>query len=461
MEMLNLILLVVVVVLLVAVLVLLLQIRKASRGDIVAPLQQKIDQVALGQDRAEKSMRDDFARSREEMLSQARAQREELAAAFKGIGDSLLKTVGETSTMQKHQLDAFAGQIASLRQSSEQRLDRLRETIEQRLKSLQDDNNLKLEKMRATVDEKLQGTLEKRLGESFKLVSERLEQVHKGLGEMQTLASGVGDLKRVLTNVKTRGTWGEIQLGNLLEQFLTPEQYATNVATIEGSNNRVEFAVRMPSRDDHGNTSIWLPIDSKFPQEDYQRLIDASELADVDGVDAAGKALEARIKQSARDIRDKYIQPPGTTDFAILFIPTEGMFVELVRRPGLVDYLQRECRIVVAGPTTLAALLNSLQMGFRTLAIQKRSSEVWKLLSTIRDEFSKFGVQLDKVKKKLTEASNVVDQATGKTRTIARHLNRVHDAPADEPLALDSAALFVEAEDDGGDDNDASDPDTD
>jgi DNA recombination protein RmuC len=449
MEWIVLALLVVIALLLIAVLVMLLQLRKAGQGvDVLAPIQQRVDQIALLQDRAEKGMRDDFARSREEMLSQARAQRVELAASFKHIGDTLMKTVGETSTMQKHQLDAFAGQIASLRQSSEQRLDRLRETIEQRLKSLQDDNNLKLEKMRATVDEKLQGTLEKRLGESFKLVSERLEQVHKGLGEMQSLASGVGDLKRVLTNVKTRGTWGEIQLGNLLEQFLTPEQYATNVATIEGSANRVEFAIRMPSRDDHGNTSIWLPIDSKFPQEDYQRLIDCSELADADGVDAAGKALETRIKQSAKDIRDKYVQPPGTTDFGILFIPTEGMFVELVRRPGLVDYLQRECRIVVAGPTTLAALLNSLQMGFRTLAIQKRSSEVWKLLSTIRDEFSKFGVQLEKVKKKLTEASNVVDQATGKTRTITRHLNKVHDAPPDEPLALDRAALFVEAADD-------------
>jgi DNA recombination protein RmuC len=278
--------------------------------------------------------------------------------------------------------------------------------------------------------------LEKRLGESFRQVSERLEQVHKGLGEMQNLAIGVGDLKKVLTNVKTRGTWGEMQLGNLLEQILTPEQYAQNVATKQGSAERVEFAIKLPGRDTHDGKTVWLPIDAKFPKEDYERLVEASERADADAVEQAAKQLELRIKAEAGDIRDKYIDPPNTTDFGILFLPTESLYAEVLRRNGLMETLQREFRVVVTGPTTLAALLNSLQMGFRTLAIEKRSSEVWAVLGAIKTEFGKFGGIIEKVQKKLQEASNVIDTAATRTRTIERKLRTVEGLPTNEATAL-------------------------
>lgn len=280
--------------------------------------------------------------------------------------------------------------------------------------------------IRTTVDEQLQGTLERRLDESFTLVSERLEQVHQGLGEMRSLASGVGDLKRVLTNVKLRGTWGEVQLGNLLEQILTPAQYAKNVCTKGEGLERVEFAIKLPGRDTTtSGAPVWLPIDAKFPSEDYERLIEASEAGDVAAQEYSGKALEVRVRQCARDIADKYVAPPATTDFAIMFLPTEGLFAEVIRRPGLAELIQRDYRVVVAGPTTLAALLNSLQMGFRTFAIEKRSSEVWTVLGEAKTEFRRYADVLDRIKHKLLEATSAVDRASVRTRAIERKLQSV------------------------------------
>jgi DNA recombination protein RmuC len=302
---------------------------------------------------------------------------------------------------------------------------------------MQADSTQKLEQMRVVVDEKLQSTLEKRLGDSFKQVSERLEQVYAGLGEMRTLAAGVGDLKKVLTNVKTRGTWGEIRLSQILDQILTPEQYAANVVTKTGGNERVEFAIRLPGPDANREEIVWLPIDAKFPQEDYQRLLDAQEAADKELADRSLRSLEIRVKAEAKAIREKYIDPPHTTDFAILFLPVEGLYAEVLRIPGLCDYLQREHRVVVTGPTTLAALLNSLQMGFRTLAIERRSSEVWELLGTVKTEFGKFGDTLAKTKKKLQEATHTLDQAEVRTRAIERTLRRVEEASPDQQLPLE------------------------
>jgi DNA recombination protein RmuC len=314
-------------------------------------------------------------------------------------------------------------QLAALTADNEKRMGEVRDTLEAKLKALQDDNAAKLEQMRATVDEKLQSTLEARLGQSFKLVSERLEQVHRGLGEMQSLASGVGDLKRVLSNVKSRGILGEVQLGALLEQLLTPEQYECNVATVPGSSERVEFAIRMPGQGDADQ--LYLPIDAKFPVEDYQRLLEAQELADAEAAAVAGRALELRVREEARRIRSKYVAVPHTTDFAVLFLPTEGLYAEVIRRPGLFELLQRDHRVVVAGPTTLSALLNSLQMGFRTLAIAQRSSEVWSILGAVKTEFGKFGDVLDKVKKKLDEAGRHIDATGVRTRAIERKLRGV------------------------------------
>jgi DNA recombination protein RmuC len=283
-----------------------------------------------------------------------------------------------------------------------------------------------IDAIRSTVDEHLQGTLERRLDESFTIVSERLELVHQGLGEMRTLAAGVGDLKKVLTNVKVRGTWGEMQLGNLLEQILTPAQYAKNVCTRGEGSERVEFAIRLPGRD-AGAAQVWLPIDAKFPNEDYARLCEAVDAGDALAAEAASKALEIRVKQCARDISDKYVAPPMTTDFAIMFLPTEGLFAEVLRRPGLADWIQREYRVSIAGPTTLAALLNSLQMGFRTFAIEKRSSEVWTVLGEAKTEFRRYADVLDRIKHKLLEATSAVDRATIRTRAIERKLQSVEE----------------------------------
>jgi DNA recombination protein RmuC len=300
------------------------------------------------------------------------------------------------------------------------------------LRHLQEENSRKLDQMRTVVDEKLHATLEKRLGESFKLVSERLEQVYRGLGEMRSLAAGVGDLKRILTNVKTRGTWGEVQLGSLMEQILTVDQYAKNVATRAGSSERVEFAVRLPGRDGADGDAVWLPIDAKFPQEDYQRLLDAQEDGDPAQAEASARLMEGRIKAEAKTIRKKYIDPPHTTDFAIMFLPTEGLYAEVLRRPGLFDTVQREQRVTITGPTTLTALLNALQMGFRTVAIEKRSSEVWNILGAVKSEFGKFGDILDKTHKKLQEASDTIENAARKSRTIERRLKDVQELPVTE-----------------------------
>ncbi|HWQ30725.1 MAG TPA: DNA recombination protein RmuC [Negativicutes bacterium] len=396
-------------------------------------LEARLEGLEKNMDRTDRTIK-------EEMLQ----DREEITDSMKTFNGMITSQMSEISSMQRNQLDIFSRQLANLTQTNEYKLDKMRETMEDKLKQLQEDNSRKLEQMRETVDEKLHSTLEQRLGESFKQVSERLELVHKGLGEMQSLASGVGDLKRVLTNVKTRGTWGEVQLGNILEQVMTPEQYSRNVATRKNSAERVEFAVKLPGRDMKDEEPVWLPIDAKFPQEDYQRLMDAQEKGNPAMAEEAAKALETKVKSFAKDIRDKYIDPPGTTDFGIMFLPTEGLYAEILRRPGLCDCLQREYRIVAAGPTTLIALLNSLQMGFRTLAIEKRSSEVWVLLGAVKTEFGKFGDILDKTQKKLQEASNTIEDAARKSRSIGRKLKNVQE------LSPDSSVLLLEEDDDMG-----------
>jgi len=348
--------------------------------------------------------------------SSARAQREDGAAQVARLAQQLQT------------------QVADLARAVQLNLGEVRTTLEGRLQTLQQGNEAKLDQMRATVEEKLQSTLEARLGESFRIVSERLEQVHRGLGEMQTLASGVGDLKRVLTNVKTRGTFGEVQLAALLEQVLTTEQYATNVATRPGSSERVEFAIRLPGRED--GVPVWLPIDAKFPAEDYERLLAAHDVADAAGVEAAGRALETRIRNEAKTMREKYVEPPHTTDFGVLFLPTEGLFAEVLRRPGLSEALNRDLRVVIAGPTTLFAMLNSLQMGFRTLALEKRSAEVWEVLGAVKTEFGKFGEVLASLKRQLATASNTIEQAETRTRQMDRRLRSVEALPADQAERL-------------------------
>ena len=366
-------------------------------------------------EKLDRSFRDEISRNRKETSDNAKSDRLELSNAIKLFGEQL------------------NNQLTQLIQTNEIKFDKLQEKVGTQLKEIQDKNEKKLEEMRQTVDEKLHETLEKRLGESFKLVSDRLEQVYKGLGDMQELARGVGDLKNVLTNVKTRGGWGEIQLENLIDQILTQEQYEKNVSTKKGSNDKVEIAIKLPGRDLSKSEIVWLPIDAKFPIEDYQRLIDAQDLANIVAINEANKAIETRIKGEAKKIAEKYLDPPHTTDFAIMFLPVEGLYAEVLRRPGLAEFLQREYRVVVSGPTTLAALLNSLQMGFRTLAIEKRSSEVWKILSSVKNEFGKFGDLLDKTQKKLQEASNTIDDASKASRKIEKQLNKVEELPeADE-----------------------------
>jgi len=385
---------------------------------------------------------------RTESATGAKQLREEVIAALKGITESTTKTMGELANIQKTQLEAMSTAIGKLSDSNEKKLEAVRVTVEGKLQSMQIDNAKQLEQMRQTVDEKLQGTLEKRLGESFKQVSERLELVHKGLGEMQTLATGVGDLKKVLTNVKTRGTWGEVQLGVLLEQVLNPDQFATNVATKDGGE-RVEFAIRLPGQGTDKDEAVWLPIDAKFPVEDYQRLIEAQERADVEGAEVAGKQLENRVKACASDICRKYLNPPKTTDFGILFLPIEGLFAEVIRRTGLTEAIQRECRVVIAGPTTLWSILSSLQMGFRTLAIQKRSSEVWNLLAAVKTEWTKYGDILDAVQKKLHQASDTIEMAKVRSRAVGRKLKDVQELPANEVTALLPQSLLEDDEEAG------------
>lgn len=359
-------------------------------------LLKKIELLESAQERGERMLREEMSRGREENATAAKAQREELTRSLESV----------------------------------------RSIVDVRLKQLQDDNARQIDKMRATVDEKLQGTLEKRLGESFKLVSDRLEQVHQGLGAMRQLASDVGGLQKVLANVKTRGGWGEVQLGALLEQVLTSEQFARNVKTRDESGDHVEFAIKLPG--DENGAPVWLPIDAKFPTEDYQRLLAAQEQGNATAVDEAMKSLEAQLKKSAKDICQKYINPPRTTDFALMFLPTEGLYAEAIRRVGLVEQVQRDCRVVFAGPTTLAALLNSLQMGFRTLAIQKRSSEVWNLLAGVKTEFGKFGEALSTVKEKLDQASRKMEDIDVRSRAITRKLRDVEELPSNpQPLLKD------------------------
>ena len=367
--------------------------RRAESKTILANSRTVEEELIKRLEMIDRGLRDEFSRNREEAGAAAKTQREELGKSLEGV----------------------------------------RSIVDLRLKQLQEDNSKQIDKMRATVDEKLQGTLEKRLGESFKLVSDRLEQVHQGLGAMQQLASDVGGLQKVLTNVRTRGGWGEVQLGALLEQVLTADQFARNVKTRQDSGDHVEFAIKLPG--DENGTPVWLPIDAKFPTEDYQRLVGAQEKGDVAAIDEAMKGLETQLRKSAKDICQKYINPPRTTDFALMFLPTEGLYAEAIRRVGLVEQVQRDCRVVLTGPTTLAALLNSLQMGFRTLAIQKRSSEVWNLLAGVKTEFGKFGEALSAVKEKLDQAARHVDNVAVRSRVITKKLRDVEELPSNpQPL---------------------------
>jgi len=382
-------------VLIVAAIVLMLG-RRGERVEMFANSRLVEEELVKRLEIIDRGLRDEFSRNREEAGAAAKTQREELSKSLEGV----------------------------------------RSIVDLRLKQLQDDNAKQIDKMRATVDEKLQGTLEKRLGESFKLVSDRLEQVHQGLGAMRQLASDVGGLQKVLTNVRTRGGWGEVQLGSLLEEVLTPEQFAKNVKTREESADHVEFAIKLPG--DENGAPVWLPIDAKFPTEDYQRLVAAQEKGDVAMVDEAMKNLESQLKRCAKDIFQKYINPPRTTDFALMFLPTEGLYAEAIRRVGLIEQVQRDCRVIFAGPTTLVALLNSLQMGFRTLAIQKRSSEVWNLLAAVKTEFGKFGEALSAVKDKLDQAARHVDNVAVRSRAITKKLRDVEELPSNpQPFLKD------------------------
>ena len=399
--------------LLIFVIILLLRPQSNSNG-----AQMYLDHVNQLITWLDSSIRDEFARNREENLRNSKDTREQTLSSLKTFSDILSKSIADNGLVQRDQLSVMI-----------QQLEKIRETVESRLKLLQDENTRKIDEMRATVDEKLQTTLEKRLSESFKQVSERLEQVHKGLGEMQTLATGVGDLKKVLTNVKTRGIIGEFQLANILEQILSPEQYVSNLVTRKDTRENVEFAVKLPGRDDSGQ-AVYLPIDSKFPIEDYNALLTAYDVGDAVQINSIAKSLENNIKKFAKDIHDKYIEPPFTTDFGIMFLPSEGLYAEIVRRSSLLECLQRDYKIVVTGPTTLAAILNSLQMGFRTVAIERRSSEVWKILGAVKTEFGRFSEVLKKAQEKIMKAGEDIDELVGtRTRKIQGKLKEVQELP--------------------------------
>jgi len=418
--------------------------RSAEAG---APdVEQMMQQLKESTDRLERELRRDI-------LEAARDSRQELALTLSTFQQTLVQQGAEATRTQNTQIDAFGQQLALLQktlhdtltnqlsglsESNARRMNEIRDTLEKQLAQLQTSNAVKLDEMRATVDEKLQSTLQARLGESFKQVADRLDQVHKGLGEMQTLAQGVGDLKHLLTNVKTRGIFGEAQLESLLEQVFVPDQYAAQVATRPGSKNVVDFAIRLPGRSDSGQP-LWLPIDAKFPNEDYERLLDAQGRADALGAELAARGLEQRIRLEAKSIAEKYLEPPFTTDFAILFLPTEGLYAEVLRRPGLMESLQRDCRVTLAGPTTLLAMLTSLQMGFRTLALEKRSSEVWQVLGAVKTEFGKFGDVLAKVKSQTETVLKTIDGAQTRSRAMGRALKNV-EALSD----TQSAALIVQ-----------------
>ena len=352
--------------------------------------------------------------------------------------DSVINTVTQNAGLQQQQLDAIMNRLTKILENNAESMKNATLVLQEGLVRLQNDNEKKLEQMRQTVDEKLNVSLDRRLSESFNVINQRLQSVYEGLGEMKNLATGVGDLKKVLTNVKTRGIWGEVQLGNLLEQMMSPEQYASQVAIKDGSLERVDYVIKLPGK---VGDDVYLPIDAKFPIEDYQRLCEASDKGEVAEVEACLKALEKRVKEEAKSIRDKYIDVPKTTDFAVMYLSIEGLYAEVLRRPGLAETLQREYKINVCGPTTLASLLNSLQMGFRTLTIEKRSSEVWQLLGTIKQEFGKFVDLLAKTQKKLSEASNTIDFATKKSRTIERKLKNIAIENSEEILEIEAEEL--------------------
>lgn len=415
----------------------------AQRAQLLSTLQQQGLMTEQRIERVESELR-------REVGDNARTGRLEIQQSLATFQDTLLRQGAETTRTQNAQIDAFAQQLVQLRgtlgdtltrqlqdlsEANARRLAEVRATLETQLAQLQQTNAAKLDEMRATVDEKLHATLEQRLGESFKQVAERLEQVHKGLGEMQNLAQGVGDLKHLLSNVKTRGMFGEAQLGALLEQVFAPDQYATQVATRPGSRNMVDFAIRLPGRGDDG-APCWLPIDAKFPNEDYERLLDAQQRADVEGAELAARGLEQRIRLEAKSMAEKYLEPPHTTDFAILFLPTEGLYAEVLRRPGLMEALQRDHRVTLTGPTTLMAMLNALQMGFRTLALEKRSSEVWQVLGAVKTEFGKFGDVLAKVKNQTQTVLNTLDAAETRSRAMGRALKTVEALPQDRAQSL-------------------------
>jgi DNA recombination protein RmuC len=433
----------------VAVLVWLALRRSDNAGALVAEQaaeQGRVAVLAAVQGSAERLERE----LRREISESSRSGRQELALNLATFQQALVQQGAEATRTQNTQIDAFGQQLAVLQktlsdtlntqlsglsESNARRMNEVRETLEKQLAQLQATNATKLDEMRATVDEKLQATLQTRLGESFKQVADRLEQVHKGLGEMQTLAQGVGDLKHLLTNVKTRGIFGEAQLAGLLEQVFVPDQYAAQVATRPGNKNVVDFAIKLPGKSENGDP-LWLPIDAKFPNEDYERLLDAQGRADAVGAEAAGKALELRIRLEAKSIAEKYVEPPFTTDFAILFLPTEGLYAEVLRRPGLMEALQREHRITLAGPTTLLAMLSSLQMGFRTLTLEKRSSEVWQVLGAVKTEFGKFGDVLAKVKSQTETVLKTLDSAETRSRAMGRALKKVEALPDTQVQAL-------------------------
>jgi DNA recombination protein RmuC len=377
---------------------------------------------------------EEVARTRQETHAAAAALRQEVTGTVNALTGHLAAAVTAHGTTQRQDLEAIRAQVEKLTGSNEARIDAVRRTVDERLREIQATSARELQEMRLTVDEKLQGTLTQRLDESFARVSERLEQVHKGLGEMQTLANGVGDLKKVLSNVKARGGWGEVQLETLLEQMLSPEQYERNVVTRELSRESVEFAVKFPGK---GDVPLLLPLDAKFPVEDYQQLLEAHDRGDAEAVEAAGRRLDAAVRNAAKTIREKYINPPVTTDFAIMFLPTEGLYAEVLRRPGLAEEIQRNHCVLIAGPTTLTAILSSLQMGFRTLAIEKRSSEVWRLLEAVKTEFTKFGGVIEKVNRNLETARNQMDSLATRTRVVSRKLKDVGELPeADAKLLL-------------------------
>jgi DNA recombination protein RmuC len=439
-----------------AVLLSLLAWLRAGRAQ-VAPVDPRLDQIVAGQERLERGLRTEQAEThrqlRTELAESSRALRVELAQSDTEFRAAMARDAaagrGESAESLNRFAAGFADQLQTLIQTNERRIAELRVAVEDRLLSLQTDNSAKLDEMRKTVDEKLHATLESRLTESFKQVSDRLESVQKGLGEMQTLAAGVGDLKRVLTNVKTRGTWGEVQLARLIEDSMTPDQYAQNIKTVPGSDAQVEFAIRLPGQG-LMDQPVWLPIDAKFPKEEYERLMDAHENSDREGIKAAGAALARAVELQAKTIVAKYVSPPHTTDFAIMFLPSESLYAEVLRQSGLLDKLH-DLRVNVAGPANLAALLNSLQMGFRTLAIQERSSEVWQVLRAVKTEFGKFGDALANVKKSLDSASNKIGQTESRTRVMLRSLKSVEAMPEDQAravFALESKeAEYLDAED--------------